>query len=57
MGADQWDEPGRGEPGVGDQSIGLLVEGGHLLVAAWTDRMDQPSPRGELLDQRRRDAR
>jgi hypothetical protein len=57
MGSDQRDEVGRGQPGVGHQPAGFLVEGGDLLAAAGPDRMDEPAPGGELLDQRRRDAR
>jgi hypothetical protein len=56
MDPDLRDEVGRSKPGVGDEPVSFLVEGGDLLVAARADRMHQPSPRGEQLDQRRRDA-
>ena len=55
MDPDQRDEVGRSKPGVDDEPVSFLVEGGHLLVAARTDRMHQTSPWGELLDKRRRD--
>jgi hypothetical protein len=55
VGSDEGDEPGGGELGVGDEPAGLLVEDGDLLVAARTDRMDQPAPRGELVNERPRD--
>jgi hypothetical protein len=55
MNTDQRDEAGRDELGIRDEPVNFLAEGGHLLVATRADRMHQPSPWGELLDERRRD--
>src|SRR5919204_238018 len=48
------DEPGQADGAAAHQTLRSLVEQNHLLIAPRPDRLDEPSARGKLLRQGRR---